>query len=72
MGCEDGFGCSVSGREEERDVYQALSSYIHVFSNCGGAALFCLPCLEKEGEQVTQRLWGASKRERESSVKMTL
>lgn len=64
---------AVCPRKKERDVYQPFSSYTHAFSNGGGAALFCLPCLEKEGEQVTQRLGGEeeSESERVSSVKMT-
>lgn len=63
MGCEG--LATVCPREKKRDVYQLLSSYTHAFSNGGGAALFCLPCLEKEGEQVTKRL-GERERARES------
>lgn len=49
---------TVCPREKEKDVYLPLSSaHTHtcIFSNCGGEALLCLPCLEKEGERVTQR-----------------
>lgn len=52
---------TVCPREKEEDVYLPLSSaHTHtcIFSNCGGEALFCLPCLEKEGERVTHRRGG--------------
>lgn len=69
MGCEeDGFGYCVSEGEKKRCLSTTLQLHSHTHSSdCGGAALFCLPCLEKEGEQVTVRE-RERKKERELSV----
>lgn len=58
MGCEDGLGYTPS--KSEGDVYQPLSSYshTHTYTSCGSTALFCLPCLEKEGELGDMKTFG--------------
>ena len=48
-------------------INHSAATLSHTFSDCGGAALFCLPCLEKEGEQVTVRE-RERKKERELSL----